>query len=85
MLNGTSGALVTWGSPGGGWHVDGFFGLHHYPDGGTNTTSFTLGGRFWYHVHAPAHSQIFLLGGGLGYFHWSDYTVPGPPASEEST
>ena len=26
MLNGTSGALATWGSPGGGFHVDGFFG-----------------------------------------------------------
>ena len=80
MLNGTSGALFTWGSAGGGFHADGLFGLHRYRDGGTNTTSFTIGGRFWYHVHAGSFAD-FSVGGGLGYVHWNDYTVVRPPAS----
>lgn len=74
MLNGTSGLLVTWGAPGGGFHVDGFAGLHHFvPTGATggpsSTTDFTLGGRFWYHVHAASFAD-FSLGGGLGITRW---------------
>jgi hypothetical protein len=78
MLNGTSGGLVTWGSPGGGFHIDGFFGLHRYHvdngRGGTNTTSISVGGRFWYHVHAASFAD-FSLGGGLGYVRWRDYSA----------
>jgi hypothetical protein len=70
MLNGTDGALVTWGSPGGGFHVDGFFGLEHYSGGG-GSTPFSLGGRFWYHIHAAAFAD-FSLGGGVGIHHWKD-------------
>ena len=79
MLNGTSGALVTWGSPGGGFHVDGFFGLHHYNPNGNNTTSVSFGGRFWYHVHAASFAD-FSLGGGLGFTHWE--TNPGNPGND---
>ena len=85
MLNGTSGALGTWGSPGGGFHVDGFFGLHHYRDGNppnNNTTSFSVGGRFWYHVHAASFAD-FSLGGGLGIYHWT--ANPGTNASDSRT
>ena len=42
MLNGTSGALVTWGTS--GFHLDGLAGRHRYVDGNA-TTSFTLGVR----------------------------------------
>ncbi len=71
MLNGTSGLLVTWGAPGGGFHVDGFAGLHHFKptDGPSSTTDFTLGGRFWYHLHAASFAD-FSLGGGLGITRW---------------
>ena len=82
MLNGTDGALVTWGSPGGGFHVDGFFGLRHYSPNGHNTTSFGLGGMFWYHVHAAAFAD-FSLGGGVGINHWTDN--PGTNASDSKT
>ncbi|HEX7501419.1 MAG TPA: hypothetical protein VF524_14130 [Polyangia bacterium] len=78
MLNGTSGGLFTWGSAGGGFHIDGLFGLHHYRD--TNyTTSFTVGGRFWYHLHAASFAD-FSLGGGLGLISWTNN--PGTPASD---
>jgi hypothetical protein len=70
MLNGTSGALFTWGSRGGGFHVDGLFGLNHYAVGGDNTTSFGIAGRFWYHVHAASFAD-FSLGGGLGFTSWT--------------
>jgi hypothetical protein len=80
MLNGTSGALVTWGSAGGGLHADGLFGLHHYRDGNGNySTSFALGGRFWYHVHAASFAD-FSLGGGLGFISWT--SNPGNPGSD---
>lgn len=80
MLNGTSGALFTWGSAGGGLHVDGMFGLHHYRDPNANyTTSFSLGGRFWYHVHAASFAD-FSVGGGLGIISWTNN--PGTPASD---
>ena len=83
MLNGTSGLLATWGSPGGGFHVDGLFGLHRYNVGGDHTTSFTIGGRFWYHVHAGTFAD-FSLGGGLGYIHWTDYVGPGPATASRN-
>jgi len=82
MLNGTSGALVTWGSPGGGLHADGFFGLHRYSDGGNNTTSVSVGARFWYHVHAASFAD-FSLGGGVGYVHWREYAGPGSAARND--
>ena len=80
MLNGTSGALCTWGSPGGGFHIDGFFGLHHYNPNGNNTTSFSLGGRFWYHLHAATFAD-FSLGGGLGIHRYE--TDPGRPGNDD--
>ena len=84
MLNGTSGALCTWGSAGGGFHVDGFFGLHRYTDdfSNNNTTSFGLGARFWYHVHAASFAD-FSLGGGLGVNHWTFH--PGTQTSDSRT
>jgi len=82
MLNGTGGGLVTWGSPSGGFHVDGFFGLHRYNPNGHNTTSFGLGGRFWYHVHAAAFAD-FSLGGGVGINHWT--ANPGTNDSDSKT
>jgi hypothetical protein len=80
MLNGASGALATWGSPGGGFHVDGFFGLHHYSS--PSTTGISLGGRFWYHVHAASFAD-FSLGGGLGFTHWKEAGGPNPPSHDE--
>jgi hypothetical protein len=80
MLNGTSGGLFTWGSPGGGFHADGFFGLRHYSPNGNNTTSFSVGGRFWYHVHAATFAD-FSLGGGLGFLRWE--TNPGNPGNDD--
>jgi hypothetical protein len=82
MLNGTSGGLFTWGSSGGGFHIDGFFGLHHYNPNGNNTTSFSIGGRFWYHVHAASFAD-FSLGGGVGILHWTN--APGTLASDSRT
>jgi hypothetical protein len=79
MLNGTSGALATWGT--GGYHLDGLVGLHRYTDGNTNaTTSFTLGGRGWYHLHAASFAD-FSLGGGLGLIRW----VSNPGAANSNT
>jgi hypothetical protein len=78
MLNGASGAMFTWGSWGGGFHVDGLFGLHHYRDG-ENTTSFGFAGRFWYHVHAAAFADL-SLGGGLGITSWTEN--PGGPGED---
>lgn len=78
MLNGTSGALFTWGSAGGGFHVDGFTGIHHFHPaaaGTNNVTDFTIGGRFWYHLHAASFAD-FSLGGGLGFISWNS-GVPG--------
>lgn len=80
MLNGASGALGTWGSPGGGFHVDAFFGLHHYSS--PSTTGVSLGGRFWYHVHAASFAD-FSLGGGLGFTHWKDRGGPNAPSYDE--
>jgi hypothetical protein len=79
MLNGFDGALVTWGSAGGGFHADGFFGLRHDSPNGNSSTSFNIGGRFWYHVHAAQFAD-FSLGGGLGLWHWN--TNPGNPNND---
>jgi hypothetical protein len=84
MLNGVDGALVTWGSPGGGFHADGFFGLRHYAPNAasgntTKTTDFSVGARFWYHVHAATFAD-FSLGGGLGFIRWE--TDPGRPGND---
>lgn len=84
MLNGTSGALFTWGSSGGGFHVDGLFGLHHFHPGGpgtNNVTDFTIGGRFWYHLHAASFAD-FSLGGGVGIINWST-GVPGTSSNTD--
>jgi hypothetical protein len=82
MLNGTSGVLATWGNAAGGFHVDGLFGLHRYNVGGNNTTSFSLGGRFWYHVNAASFAD-FSLGGGLGLARWT--YLPGTATSNSRT
>jgi hypothetical protein len=85
MLNGTSGALFTYGSSGGGFHVDGLFGLHHYRPGGpgatNNVTDFSIGGRFWYHLHAASFAD-FSLGGGLGIISRST-GVPGAKSNTD--
>jgi hypothetical protein len=70
---------VTWGSAGGGFHADGFFGLRHDSPNGNSSTSFNIGGRFWYHVHAAQFAD-FSLGGGLGLWHWN--TNPGNPNND---
>ena len=86
MLNGISGLLLTWGSHGGGFHIDGFAGLHHYRPGSpnnaapNNTTDFSVGGRFWYHLHAASFAD-FSLGGGVGIIRWVD----DPGGAGEST
>jgi hypothetical protein len=80
MLNGVSGLLVTWGSGGGGFHLDGFAGLRHYnPGAPNNTTDFSVGGRFWYHLHAASFAD-FSLGGGVGIIRW----VQDPGGGNES-
>jgi hypothetical protein len=82
MLNGTSGGLFTWGNPSGAYHIDGFFGLHRYNYNPTNTytTSFSLGGRGWYHVHAASFADL-SLGGGLGLVRWE--TAPGQQGNDD--
>jgi hypothetical protein len=80
MLNGTSGGLFTWGNPSGIFHVDGFFGLHRYNPNGNYTTSFSLGGRFWYHVSAAAFADL-SLGGGIGITRWE--TNPGNTGNDD--
>jgi|GEM_PF-801200 len=69
MLNGTSGALFTWGSAGGVFHVDGLFGLRYWRDG-DYTTELAFAGRFWYHLHAASFAD-FSVGGGLGLVSWT--------------
>lgn len=71
MLNGTSGALFTWGSSGGSFHVDGLFGLHRIRRNGNYTTDFSVGGRFWYHLHAASFAD-FSLGGGVAFTDWTE-------------
>jgi len=80
MLNGVNGALVTWGNARGSFHIDGIFGLRRYNPNGNYTTSFSFGGRFWYHIHAAAFAD-FSLGGGLGLLRWE--TNPGNPGNDD--
>ena len=80
MLNGVNGALVTWGNARGSFHVDGIFGLRRYNPNGNYTTSFSMGGRFWYHIHAASFAD-FSLGGGLGFLRWE--TNPGNPGNDD--
>jgi hypothetical protein len=77
MLNGTSGALFTWGNGAGSFHIDGLLGMHRYRSGNGNyTTDLGIGGRFWYHMHASSNAD-FSLGGGLGFTSWT--SNPGGP------
>jgi hypothetical protein len=59
---GTGGAvpniLATWGAPSGKFHLDGLFGLTS-----SGTTSFDLGARGWYHIHAAPGADLSVGGG----------------------
>lgn len=64
----TGGSSLAIGGPSinydtGKFHAGGFFAL--YDGGGTNDTTFGIGGRFYYHLHATAMSD-FSIGGTLG-------------------
>lgn len=52
---------------GGDFHAGGFFGFAD-PSGPDNT-AYSLGGRFYYHVHSTAMSD-FGIGGSLGMLHF---------------
>lgn len=65
MLNGAQGGLFTYGTT--NWHVDALFGLQHV----ASSTNFDLGGRFWWHVHSAAFSDL-SLGGGVGILRWDN-------------
>jgi hypothetical protein len=56
--------LATWGDWGGRFHVDGLFGLSS-----AGSTTFDLGVRGWYHVHA-ASAADFSLGAGFALVSW---------------
>lgn len=54
---------------GGKFHFGGFL---FFADGdGPNNTNYSLGGRFYYHIHSTAMSD-FGIGGGLGFFSEDD-------------
>lgn len=61
QLSGLGGASVNYDA--GAFHAGGFFAF--YDQSGRNNTVFTLGGRFYYHVHSTAMSD-FGVGGGIG-------------------
>jgi hypothetical protein len=67
MMNGlTGGASVNYDI--GKMHFGGFFGFFdNGEDTGNDTSDFTLGGRFYYHMHSTAMSD-FSLGGQLGFY-----------------
>lgn len=76
----TGGASVNYDA--GLYHVGGFLGFKDGFDGNednSNDTSYTIGGRFYWHLHKTAMSD-FGIGGGLGLF-----SAPGvngtPPGS----
>jgi hypothetical protein len=50
---------------GGKFHFGGFLGF--IDGGGNNDTDYTLGARFYYHLHSTAMSD-FGLGGAIGFF-----------------
>jgi len=47
------------------FHVGGFLAI--YDGGGANDTDYSIGGRFFWHIHKTAMSD-FGVGGGLGFF-----------------
>jgi len=67
MMNGLSGgASVNYDL--GKMHFGGFLGFFDNGDEmGNDTTDYTLGGRFYYHVHSTAMSD-FGIGGSLGFY-----------------
>jgi hypothetical protein len=71
MLNGLSGgASVNYDL--GNMHVGGFLGFFdNGGDMGNDTTDYTLGGRFYYHLHS-AEAADFGIGAALGFY--SDQT-----------
>lgn len=72
-LNGlTGGASVNYDA--GKFHTGGFLGF--FDGGGSNDTDYTLGARFFYHVHSTAMSD-FGIGGMFGMFSFDDRGQPG--------
>ena len=67
MMNGLSGgASVNYDL--GKMHFGGFIGFFDNGDDmGDDTTDYTLGGRFYYHLHSTAMSD-FGIGGALGFY-----------------
>jgi hypothetical protein len=64
---GRTNLLLSYGEAGGRFHIDGLFGLsRNFSNSGSGNdyTTFDLGGRFWYHLHAAAFAD-FSLGGGM--------------------
>lgn len=67
MMNGLSGG-VSVNYDLGKMHFGGFLGIFDNGDEmGDDTLDYTLGGRFFYHLHATAMSD-FSLGAGLGFY-----------------
>jgi hypothetical protein len=67
MMNlGRTNLLLTYGDRTGRYHFDGLFSLSRNFDGssGRDNTTFDLGGRFWYHLHAATYAD-FSVGAGL--------------------
>ncbi len=59
-------------------HVGGFVGFN---DNGNDETDYTIGGRFFYHVHSRGQSD-FSVGGQLGWY--SDETVMGGNSNRDT-
>lgn len=67
LMNGiTGGASVNYDL--GKMHFGGFLG---YYDDGDESSDYTFGGRFYYHLHSTAMSD-FGIGGGLGFYSDED-------------
>jgi hypothetical protein len=67
MLAGPFGASVAYDA--GPWHLDTLVGLtKNDGDVEDRRPSFTIGGRFWFHLHKSANAE-FSVGGGLGFTH----------------
>jgi hypothetical protein len=67
MMNlGRTQFLLTYGDLSGRYHFDGLFSLSRNLDGssGRDNTTFDIGGRIWYHLHAATHAD-FSVGVGL--------------------
>lgn len=68
MINGlTGGASLNYDL--GDFHVGGFIGFYDAP--GDDNTDYSIGARFFYHLHSTAMSD-FGIGGGLGFFSIDD-------------